>query len=182
MLDLTAINGLVKELLPELNGKVIQQNQGADSPEKPYCAWRIISEVEVGLAAIGEKASLTPTTSITQVAERTKIASVEFQFYTETKQRGAEFEAREVCNKFLTLLYLQDAKDWAYNNDYSILEVQDYSNLDLHLSDVWERRAACELQVMYIDQAEQDIPFIEYDPDRDSGITGTYINTDGTEL
>jgi hypothetical protein len=173
MLDLAAINGLVKLLLPDLV-QVIQANQDVKSPVKPYCAWRIVSEVEIGLAARGTKDAPNPLDLIEYI-ERSKQVVIDFNFYTETKQRGAEKEARLFCNEFLNKLNLFSTSEYFAAHNMALLSTADYANMDAHLGDNWERRAMCELTINYIDSVEEVIPTITYDPNRDAGIVGTYI-------
>jgi hypothetical protein len=180
MLDNAALNGLVKLLLPDLNA-VIQQNQDAHSPEKPYCAWRITSEIEIGLAAKGEKDAPNPLDLI-QYIERSKRATIEFNFYTETESRGAEKVARKFCNEFLNKLNLQSSSEYFRANNMALVDHNDFQNIDQHLGDNWERRAVCELVINYVDSVEEEITTIQYNPATDAGIVGTFINHDGTEL
>lgn len=180
MLDETVINGLPKTLVPELTA-TIQQDQGAHSPELPYCAWRVISDVPIGLSARGQKESTNPTEKVTEIIETVKQAVIEFNFYSDTSQNGATIEAMQLCNSFLNRLDFTTAMETLSAARIGLLSKSQNSNINKHLGDEWERRAMCELTINYVEIDEDDIPFIERLP-AGATVQGTYVNVDGTEL
>jgi hypothetical protein len=180
MLDEAVINKLPSTLVTELTA-TIQQNQAIHRPELPYCAWRVVSDVQIGLSGRGEKASSNPNETITEIIETVQEAVLEFNFYSDSSQNGATKEARQLCQDFLNKLDLTTAMETLKAAGIGLLEKRGYGNIDTHLGDDWERRALCELRVNYVESNEDDIPFIEQLP-AGAKVQGTYVNVDGTEL
>lgn len=165
----SSINGLIKLLEPDLKA-VHQLNQGnKDKSPKPYAGWRIISEVTVGLP---ELFSTDSATYITETVNQQRKVQLEVNFYSNSREFGS-LVARDYCNSFLAKLYLNSSLMYQESYGLSVLDTQNYSNLDTHLGDKWERRALCELTLLYSEQVSDNIPFIE----SVKSIKGTFVTT-----
>ena len=189
------IKGLIELLTPDVN-EVIFGKQISESPPNPYAKFDFISGQRLGRPY---KSSTTsddnPTTAVTEYLQTQRILNVDITWYTKTKtdllediENGKTVinkEAREFVDEFIGKLESSDALDYTRDNTFSILNYNEFEEVDEFLSDVWERRAMIELQINYVTLTSSDIPFISGFSDlteTPAGITGNYENPDGSDL
>ncbi len=146
---------------------VIQSKQDAKSPKKPYVAFRYISNNGIGLPVESHEDT---TSELIETNARLRTPQLEVQFFTQTEQQAIKDEiqdyktAQEYCQEFEDNLTSSRIIRFMRANDFSVLDKNTISDLDVQLQDRWERRSMCELTLNHVTATTDSVEF--FNPDQ----------------
>lgn len=158
MIPTKIIQGLVRDALPTIT--VIQQNQEARAPSKPYCSWRRMSSLSSGRETVNH--GTTGGATFLENVDLVKTQKVEVQFYTFSEEQLREKGetdpkvAEQYADEFITRLQGTNSKIYQRNNDIGLMTWNDFTAFAQFLGDKFEQRAIVEIELNYVDNYQEE--------------------------
>ena len=156
--DFTAMMNAIEAWLKASTGieTVIDKNQDAERPAKPYAAIKINTRgVRFGFDDVVENHN-----TVSNVIERNVVGprkmTLQVEIYTEPKSVANESEAGDLLEIGLMSLEQTFFVELFNSANFSVLDHTAINNLDEQLGERWERRAQTDLILLYTGETFND--------------------------